>query len=249
MDLVLDYLTRYKYLAMFGILFLCGVGLPIPEEVTLVGSGLLVGWREAEFLPTSIACVVGILAGDSIIFGLGYFYGQRFLNCRPMRFLVSTRRQEKVGEFFGKHGNKAVFFARFFAGVRIGVYAYAGSQRIGWIRFLFLDFLGAMISGPTSVWIGKWAAERFADSPEEAATKAMELAHNAGHWILGAILVLAMLYLGFFLWRRQVRRSKAATKPADASSPSASEASQEGESEPSSSSDEVPERQGTVSDS
>src|SRR5262245_44465315 len=69
MSMILDWLLDLRYLAMFGILFLCGVGLPIPEEVTLVGSGLLVGWGEAEFIWASVACVLGILAGDSIIFG------------------------------------------------------------------------------------------------------------------------------------------------------------------------------------
>ena len=28
---LIDWLTQYQYLAMFGVLFLCGVGLPIPE--------------------------------------------------------------------------------------------------------------------------------------------------------------------------------------------------------------------------
>ena len=56
-DGVIEYLRRYKYLAMFSILFLCGLGLPIPEEVTLIASGLFVGWDEADFLYSSIACV------------------------------------------------------------------------------------------------------------------------------------------------------------------------------------------------
>ena len=42
MDLA-GFLARYKYLAMFGVLLLCGIGLPVPEEVTLILSGLAVG--------------------------------------------------------------------------------------------------------------------------------------------------------------------------------------------------------------
>lgn len=234
MDVVLDYLVEFKYLAMFGILFLCGVGLPLPEEVTLVGSGLLVGWGQAEFLPACIACVLGILAGDSIIFGLGYFFGQRFLNSGPMCFLLRPKRQEKVAKFFSKHGNKAVFFARFFAGVRIGVYAYAGSRRISWFRFLFLDFLGAMLSGPVSVWIGQWAARKFAENETEAAEKAMQIVHTAGHWILLSIAGLLICYVIFWIWRRRRSRSVARPKPvpdSPASSEGVTEESEESESE------------------
>ena len=60
---VLGWISKLKYAAMCGILFLCGVGLPIPEEVTLVTSGLLVGWKEADFFLASGACILGILAG------------------------------------------------------------------------------------------------------------------------------------------------------------------------------------------
>ncbi len=150
LDTVLDFLTEYKYLAMFGILLLCGMGLPLPEEVTLIGAGLFVGWNEASFLYSSIACVTAILLGDSIVFFLGRYYGHAFLYSRPMRLFFSPRRQRKSRERFLRNGAKAVFFARFFAGIRIGVYAYAGHSRMSWFKFIFLDFLGAMISGPTT---------------------------------------------------------------------------------------------------
>ncbi len=208
MDKVLKWLLAYEYLAMFGILFLCGVGLPVPEEVTLIGSGLLVGWGEADFFLASAACVVGILAGDSIIFGLGHHYGEAFLRSRPMRFLIHTKRQAKVASFFAKHGNKAVFFARFVAGVRIGVYAYAGSQKMSWLKFLFLDFLGAIISAPTSIWIGKWAAQKFAADPNEAALRAQEIVSEFGHLLLLGVVVLVVAFIVFKAWRR--RRAGAA---------------------------------------
>ena len=63
-----------------------------------------------------------------------------------------------------------------------------------------------MISGPTSVWLGQWAAKKFANDRQEAAEKAMDIAHEAGHWLLLGILVLIMLYVGFYLWRRQARK-------------------------------------------
>jgi len=203
MSNVLDWLIGFKYWAMFGILLLCGVGLPVPEEVTLVGSGLLVGWNEANFFFASAVCVLGILAGDSIIFGLGHHYGRRFLLSRPMRFLISPRRQVKVANFFAKHGKKTVFFARFFAGVRIGVYAYAGSQRMSWTKFLFLDLMGALISGPTSVLIGAWAARMFAADRLEAARKAEHLVGDFGILLLvGAVVIISGL-VGLHFYRRR----------------------------------------------
>src|SRR6476646_773043 len=133
---VLKWLIDYEYLAMVGILTLCGVGLPLPEEVPLLCSGLLVAWQGADFWLASLACALGILAGDSIIFGLGHYFGERFLKSRVMGLLLPPSRSARVRAFFESHGSKALFLARFFPGVRIGVYAYAGSMRVPWVRFI-----------------------------------------------------------------------------------------------------------------
>src|SRR5262245_61181055 len=148
LDNLLGLLGRFKYAAMFGILFFCGLGLPVPEEVTLIGSGLAVGWDKADFWLASVACVAGILAGDSIVFALGRYRGKWFLSSRPMRWLLTESRQQRIWKLFARHGNAAVFFTRFIAGLRIGVYAYAGQHGMAWARFLFLDLCGALISGP-----------------------------------------------------------------------------------------------------
>jgi membrane protein DedA with SNARE-associated domain len=215
MDSVLEILGRYRYLAMFTILVLCGVGLPLPEEVTLLASGLAVGWRQADFFLASIACVGGILAGDAVIFALGRYFGRRLLRTGPLRWLLPPRRQARVKRLFARHGNKTVFFARFFVGIRIGVYAYAGQHGMKWSRFLFLDLLGAMISGPTSIWIGKFAAERIAD-PEDAHAFAQHVLHRAQHWIyigIGVLVVLGILH--WLLSHRGERRKPEREGPPD----------------------------------
>lgn len=203
MATVLAWLFEFRYLAMFGILVCCGLGLPVPEEVTLLGSGLMVGWNQANFVLASVACVAGILVGDSIIFGLGHHYGRTFLDSRVMRVLLSPKRRVKVEQFFETHGSKAVFLARFFAGVRIGIYAFAGTQRMSWLKFLALDFIGAMISGPTSILIGKWAAQAFADDPHQAMLKASEMFKHFAFWGFCAAAGLIFVITVVQLYRRR----------------------------------------------
>lgn len=216
LDTILALLSRYKYAAMFSILVLCGLGLPLPEEVTLLASGLAVGWREADWFLASAACVSGILVGDSIVFALGRYWGRPFLASRPMRFLLPPRRQAKVQKLFAKHGLKAVFFARFFAGVRIGVYAYAGQHGMAWTRFFVLDLIGALISGPTSIWIGKFAAEKLAD-PHEARALAEHVLKQGQVWIYLGVGVLILLGVLHWLWGRHgSRRTPSPEAPPDA---------------------------------
>jgi len=223
LNYVLGLLSRYKYFAMFGILLLCGTGVPLPEELTLIASGLAVGWREADFWLASLACLAGILGGDTLIFFLGKYWGRQFLAWRPIRRILTRRRQIRVQKLFAKHGNKAVFFARFFVGVRIGVYAYAGQHGMKWSRFFLLDLLGGLLSAPTSIWVGKFAAERIAD-PEEARDFAQRLIHQGGVWLYAGIGVLVLAGVLHWLWARRNRKKADALPAASGVTPAQGEA-------------------------
>jgi membrane protein DedA with SNARE-associated domain len=198
---------------MFAILVLCGLGLPLPEEVTLLGSGLLVGWHEANFFVASAVCASAIVLGDSLIFFMGRHFGRQFLQSRFMRFILTRKRQARVRRLFARHGTKAVFIARFFAGVRIGVYAYAGQHGMRWYRFAVLDLLGTLISVPVSIWVGKFAAEQLG-SAEEAIALAENLGHKLDLWMLAGAALLVAGFLVYRLRRRRRReRQQASTTP------------------------------------
>ena len=203
---LIDWLTQYQYLAMFGVLFLCGVGLPIPEEVTLIGSGVIVGFGLANFWLASLVCILAILIGDSIIFFTGRKLGQSF----PDSWFIRAINNKKVHRQFEKHGNKAVFFARFLAGVRIGVYGYAGQHGMRWPKFIFLDLLGALISGPTSVFFGWWAAKTLApgETPEAALEKAMELFEEYKPVVLLVIAGLVAIIVLYAIYKTRRYRTE-----------------------------------------
>lgn len=204
MSFVAGLLQEYRYLAMFGVLLCCGLGLPIPEEVTLLASGLAVGWGEADFWLASAACVAGILVGDSIIFALGRYHGRTLMNHRATRWIFTRKRQARVRALFSRHRTKTVFAARFFAGLRMVVYAYAGQHGVSWPRFLALDLLGALLSGPTSIAIGWWAAS--VATRDEAEGYALRVLDTGRHWLYLTLAVVVLAVLGRWLYRRRLSR-------------------------------------------
>jgi membrane protein DedA with SNARE-associated domain len=152
---------RFHYLAPFVVLFLCGVGLPLPEEVTLLGSGLLLHQGKVEFVPIVLVCSAAILLGDSIPYILGRRYGMNALRVRWVRRIIHPERFARLEQRFQRHGNWAVFACRFFAGVRIPGYFLAGTLRMGYGRFLLLDCLGVMLTVPISIWLGRIFADQI----------------------------------------------------------------------------------------
>jgi len=206
MDLgtLISLLRVYKYAAMFGVLFFSGMGLPVPEEVTLLASGLAVGWEEADFLVALVTCVLGILAADSLLFAMGRYCGPWFLSLKPVGWVLTERRQARIQRLFDEHGSKAILTARFFVGVRLGIYAYAGQSGISWARFLFLDLLSTLMTGPLTLLVGAYAASKLTN-PHRAIQLAGELLHQGSFWLYGALALSLFVVISRWAWRRQRR--------------------------------------------
>ncbi|MBT3351546.1 MAG: DedA family protein [Nitrospinaceae bacterium] len=147
-EIIQAYLAEFTYGGIFLVLLLCGLGLPLPEDVPIIVSGYLthLGTIKAEYaLAVNFA---GVLSGDMIIYSLGYWWGPRATQHRTVRAILNPRRLKKVERFFGKHGRKAVFFGRFLAGLRAPLFLAAGMMRVPVWRFFGMDFLAAALSIP-----------------------------------------------------------------------------------------------------
>ena len=186
--------TRFNYSAPFGVLLLCGIGAPLPEEVALIGSGILLHRGEVDFVPITLTCAVAILLGDSIPFWIGRRWGMSAMQLRWVRRVLHPERLSKLEDRFTRHGNWATFVCRFFPGVRIPGYFLAGTMRMSYPKFLLLDCLGVLISVPASIYLGKL----FGSSMDQLKTKLHDL-----HLILGFLLFAVLLVV---IWRVRAQR-------------------------------------------
>ena len=159
MDLLISIFSDYGYLAVFVMLLLCGFGLPIPEDITLVAGGIIAGLGYADVHTMFAVCMAGVLIGDGIMFTLVHHFGQRILAFAPVRRLVTPQRFAQVQEKFVKYGNWVLFIARFLPGLRSPIFIVAGmSRRISIWRFILMDGLAASISVPVWVYLGDYGA-------------------------------------------------------------------------------------------
>ncbi|MCC6407924.1 MAG: DedA family protein [Planctomycetes bacterium] len=193
-DWVGDFIGRYNYEAPFVVLLLCGIGLPLPEEVTLIGSGLLLYKGHVEFWKITLVCSAAILIGDSIPFWLGRKYGMAALRLRWVSKILHPERFAKIEKRFKEHGNWATFAFRFFAGLRIPGYFVAGTFGMSYARFLLLDSIGVLLSVPASIWLGKFFGEQT--------DRFKETVHDL-HLVL-AFVVLALVLI--FVARAWIKR-------------------------------------------
>lgn len=141
------------YFLLFGILLACGLGVPIPEDITLFVGGMLAYYGVINVWITIFVCMAGVLIGDSTIFFLGAKYGRRLTDKPFFHKFLSPERLEVVKEKFHEKGNRVIFAARFMPGLRAPTYFSAGTLHLPFRVFFFYDGMAALISVPAIVWV------------------------------------------------------------------------------------------------
>lgn len=191
------------YAAVLGVLIACGLGLPLPEDITLLSGGYLCHMQKAHLPLMMVVGFVGILAGDSIIYGFGRRFGKSKAGSRPTGFfarIVTPEKRARVQALFAKHGPKVVMIARFLPGVRAVTYFTAGSAGMRYRWFILFDGLAALVSAPAFVFLG-W---KFGDQMDLV----LEKIKKGQVTVLIAVGALIAAYVAFSIYRK--RRQKRA---------------------------------------
>ncbi|MDU8924765.1 DedA family protein [Pasteurellaceae bacterium LIM206] len=155
MDILINFFINYGYLAVLLVLIICGFGVPIPEDITLVSGGIIAGLGYADPHIMVVVSMLGVLLGDSVMYWLGRVYGIKILRFRPIRKVLTLQRLRMVRDKFDRYGSRVLFVARFLPGLRAPIYTVAGiTRRVSYPRFVLLDFSAAIISVPVWVYLG-----------------------------------------------------------------------------------------------
>lgn len=198
LDALIRLFTDNGYVAVFAILIACGLGVPVPEDVSLVAGGIIAGLGHADLRLMMLVGLAGVLCGDSIVFLVGHHFGQRARRIRWVARVLTPRRYARVQAKFDRYGNRLLFFARFLPGLRTAVFLTAGmTHRVSLWRFLALDGLAALISVPWWVWVGWFGAERR--------DWLLDAVHH-GHGVVVTIAAVVIALVAWALWRGARRR-------------------------------------------
>ena len=195
----------------FIVLLLCGLGLPIPEDIVLVTAGVLGQIDGRSWIEISVLMYAGVLGGDTITFFAGRHVGGWVLTSRWFQKILAPQKQAKVVDFFDRYGSMGLFIGRFLPGLRAPIFFTAGSMKVPFVKFLFFDGLAALISVPVFVWLGHWLWGKFHDDVEkfnETLSRSHEYAGRA------ALVLVVLVVIGFLIWRSKRRARKAAERAA-----------------------------------
>lgn len=140
--------------ALFAVLVLSGMGLPLPEDIPLVIAGYFASQGRFSVVWVCIAAWTGIMGGDSALYWLGRRFGNDVTRIPLMGRHLNPRRLERVHVWFEQYGIWVVAVGRLLAGIRGAVVVVAGAIRFSFLKFFLADAVAAVVSGGLFIWLG-----------------------------------------------------------------------------------------------
>ena len=151
-----NFIARYGYLAVFIVVGLESLGMPLPGETTLITAALYAGaTHHLSIVGVILAAIAGAILGDNFGYLLGHWGGYRLL-VRYGRYIRLNEGRVKVARYlFARFGAEVVFFGRFVSILRAWAAFLAGTNRMPWRRFLLFNAAGGI------TWASLWGSAAY----------------------------------------------------------------------------------------
>jgi membrane protein DedA with SNARE-associated domain len=197
--MIANLLHRFTYLGMFGLLIAAGLGVPVPEDLTLLTGGYLARQGITALWPTLIVGYVGVVIGDLLIFRLGRKLKEGVYTHPRLGKLFNPKRRRWIEEHFQRRGVLTVIIARHTAGLRAPTFLVAGVSGMPTWKFFLADAFSSILTVPAVTYLGYL----FADNLQAA----KQHIHRIELWALAALIAIAVVIFAFH--RIQRRRASA----------------------------------------
>jgi membrane-associated protein len=172
------------------------VGLIVPGDTIVLVSATAVGnW--AEWAALLVAVIAGSLAGESVGFALGRWFGPRIQHSRLGR-RIGEKNWTRAETYLARRGGLAVFVSRFLPMLHALIPLTVGSSPMSYRRFIGWTAPACAVWASAYVSVGWLAAGSYRRLSGEL--------HFAGLIFAGVIVVFLVVAL---LVRRVLERSEA----------------------------------------
>jgi membrane protein DedA with SNARE-associated domain len=193
-------LHAYGYAAIFAVIALENVALPLPGETILIAAGIFaVTTHELNVFGVVVAAAVAAFSGSVTGFMIG-----RYSERHVLHRLGLDERDLRLGRYlFQRYGGRVVFVARFIAFLRSLAGLLAGANAMPVKRFLLASGLGAL------AWSATFGFAAYALGREIEALSARAAV------AVGILVVLAAIAGLRFLHRNRARLQIEADRDVD----------------------------------
>jgi membrane protein DedA with SNARE-associated domain/rhodanese-related sulfurtransferase len=192
---LLFHISQYGLLVVGLNVLLNQIGLPVPVVPTLILAGTLAAKGDLPFLELFSVAILACLIADCAWYWVGEKYGIRVLKTLCRISLEPDSCVNQTQSQFDRWGINSLIVAKFVPGWSTIAPPLAGALAIGWLRFITLSTLAAML------WVGAGllGGMIFQSQIERLL---IQLDRYGSMAIIGALVLLAC-YIAYKWWERR----------------------------------------------
>jgi membrane protein DedA with SNARE-associated domain len=191
---VLAWITQYGYLAIFSLLVLGIVGLPVPDETLLTFTGYLVYQGHLSLSLAFLSAFGGSACGITISYILGRTFGLKLIHRYGKYLRITEAHVEKAHAWFRRAGHWSLTFGYFIPGVRHFTAYAAGMSELEYPPFALFAYGGAAVWAGTFIGLGYLLGDQW---------KVVEA--NIHHYMIGFTIAAIILVGAYLIWRKWFR--------------------------------------------
>lgn len=191
--------------------FLLFLATFVSEDITCILAGILAAAGTLSFPVATLACFLGIMVGDLLIYLAGRVFGAKAVRYPPFRWILTEAHLEMAQEWFRRRGGVVIFTTRFIPGSRLPAYFAAGMTRTHTAKILFYFFLAAIIWTPLVVGISMLVGNPLLNFFAKFERWALPALIGLIFFLLFLVKVIAPLFTArgrrifYGAWQRKVR--------------------------------------------
>jgi membrane protein DedA with SNARE-associated domain/rhodanese-related sulfurtransferase len=188
------WLEHIGVLAVFALVLVEQIGLPLPTYPLLIVAGAWSAQGGASFARIAAAAVAACLLADLTWYAAGRRFGSRVLRAMCRLSLEPDSCVSDTEHLFARFGTRVLVLAKFIPGLGAVATAMSGVVSAPLLGFVVYDAIGATIWATTGVAIGVM----FHDAIDDV------FAELSGLGRVGGLLILGFLigFLALKAWRR-----------------------------------------------
>lgn len=212
---MIEYFSRFGYVGIFAAIILTGFGLPMPEELPVLFSGVLIGHADTPgpdglLDPNRLrwwvmipVVIVAIVTGDGLLYAVGRRWGHKlFENGWVKRRILTPETRAVIEKNFQDRGVMVLLTARLTPGIRTPIFLMAGHYRVSFAKFLLADGLYAVPGVMVMFWLSYFLTDQV-----------LEVFHKIEHYKQLVVFGILSAAVGAILYKLLAERKTATGSP------------------------------------
>lgn len=207
-DMLTESVGQFGYFALFFMLWLGIVGMPIPDEVIVLSAGVLTSLGVLHVVPAFVATYMGVVSGLSLGYVLGRWLGAPALNWIGKKKGMN-KYVDRAQALLDRYGSYALCISYFLPVVRHVVPYLVGIGKMTFRRYALFSYTTGL------VWtlILFFAGNLMGNNVERLNAFVSMFNQTMVVGAAGLLVLAGISYYGYTVWQRERSHATGVASP------------------------------------